>query len=150
MIAHVEGVHAVRLNSMLDTVVISGEYICCSVVFGTLVGVFVLSGMWYQLLMTWAISCPLWSSVNECRSVGCAFTSPVWYICDVMYVRVNCFVVRGCAVSRRCINMLGVVNMYLDHFQFCVVCINGRMCVCCNDCYVFLTSIISPPHVLCD
>ena len=27
---------------MLDTVVISGEDVCCSVVFGTLVGVFVL------------------------------------------------------------------------------------------------------------
>ena len=28
---------------MLDTVVISGDDICCSVVFGTLVGVFVFS-----------------------------------------------------------------------------------------------------------
>ena len=42
---------------MLDTVVISGEYVCCSVVFGTLVGVF--SVMWSELLMTSAISCPL-------------------------------------------------------------------------------------------
>ena len=39
-------VHDVRLYSMLDTVVISGEYVCCSVVFCTLVGVFVFSGMW--------------------------------------------------------------------------------------------------------
>ena len=30
---------------MLDTVVISGEDVCCSVVFGTLVGVFVFSVM---------------------------------------------------------------------------------------------------------
>ena len=51
---------------MLDTVVISGEDICCSVVFGTLVGVFVFSVMWSELLMTSAISCPLWSSVYEC------------------------------------------------------------------------------------
>ena len=29
----------------LDTVVISGEYVCCSVVYGTLVGVFVFSVM---------------------------------------------------------------------------------------------------------
>ena len=37
--------------------VISGEYVCCSVVFGTLFGVF--SVMWTELLMTSAISCPL-------------------------------------------------------------------------------------------
>ena len=33
-------VHDVRLYGVLDTVVISGEYVCCSVVFGILVGVF--------------------------------------------------------------------------------------------------------------
>ena len=42
---------------MLDTVVISGDDVCCSVVFGTLVGVFVSSVMWSELLMTSAISC---------------------------------------------------------------------------------------------
>ena len=36
-------VHDVRLYSVLDTVVISGKYVCCSVVFGTLVGVFMFS-----------------------------------------------------------------------------------------------------------
>ena len=48
---------------------ISGEDVCCSVVFGsngTLVGVFVFSVMWPELLKTFAISCPLWSSVYEC------------------------------------------------------------------------------------
>ena len=35
---------------MLDTVVMSGDDVCCSVVFGTLVGVF--SVMWSELLMT--------------------------------------------------------------------------------------------------
>ena len=39
------------------TVVISGEDVCCSVVFGTLGGVF--SVMWSELLMTSAISCSL-------------------------------------------------------------------------------------------
>ena len=34
-------VHDVRLYSVLDTVMISGDDVCCSVVFGTLVGVFV-------------------------------------------------------------------------------------------------------------
>ena len=40
---------------------ISGEDVCCSMVFGTLGGVFVLNVMWSELLMTSAISCPLWS-----------------------------------------------------------------------------------------
>ena len=41
---------------MLDTVVMSGDDVCCSVVFGTLVGVFVFSVMWSELLMTSAIN----------------------------------------------------------------------------------------------
>ena len=48
---------------MLDTVVMSGDDVCCSVGFGTLVGVFVFSVMLSDLLMTAAISCLLWSSV---------------------------------------------------------------------------------------
>ena len=59
---------------MLDTVVMSGDDVCCSVVFDTLVGVFVFSVMWYELLMTSAISCPLWPSVYECQRMECAFT----------------------------------------------------------------------------
>ena len=72
---------------MLDTVVMSGDDVCCSVVFGTLVGVFVFRVMWSELLMTSAISCPLWSSVYECQRVECAFTSPVRTECGmfVMY-----------------------------------------------------------------
>ena len=70
---------------MLDTVVMSGDYVCCSVEFGTLVGVFVFSVMWSELLMKSAISCPLWSSVYECQRVECAFTSPVRTECG-MYV----------------------------------------------------------------
>ena len=62
---------------MLDTVVISGDDVCCSVVFGTLVGVFVFSVISFELLMTTDISCHLWSSVYECQRVECAFTSPV-------------------------------------------------------------------------
>ena len=38
-----------------------GDDVCCSVVFGTLVCVFVFSVMWSELLMTSAISCPLCS-----------------------------------------------------------------------------------------
>ena len=69
---------------MLDTVVISGKYVCCSGVFGTLVGVFVFSVMWSELLMTSVISCPVWSSVCECHKVECAFTSPVRTECGML------------------------------------------------------------------
>ena len=67
---------------MLDTVVMSDDDICCSVVFGTLVGVF--SVKWSELLMTSAISCPLWSSVYECQRVECAFTSLVRTECGML------------------------------------------------------------------
>ena len=72
---------------MLDTVVISGDDVCCSVVFGTLVGVFVFSVRWSELLMTSDISCPLWSSVYECQRMECVFTSPLRTECGmfVMY-----------------------------------------------------------------
>ena len=55
----------------LDTVVTSVDDVCCSVVFGTLVGVFVFSVMWSELLMKYAISCPLLSSVHECSAWMC-------------------------------------------------------------------------------
>ena len=76
-------------------------------------------------------------SVRVPESVVCVHISDedsVCYICDVLYallyVRVRCFIVRGCAVVRRYINvcncdMFSVVNVYLDHLKFCVVCING-------------------------
>ena len=52
MIVRVEVVHDVRLYSVLDTAVVSGDVVCCSVVFGTLIGVLVFSVMWAELLMT--------------------------------------------------------------------------------------------------
>ena len=59
----------------------------------------------------------------------------------VLYVRVSCFVVRGCGVSRRYIDVcycdiFSVVNVYLDLLKFCVVCINSRRYVCCSECNV--------------
>ena len=70
----------------------------------------------------------------------------MWYVCDVryavLYVCVSCFVVRGCAVLwRRYIavcycDRFSDVNVYVDQFKFCVVCINGRRYVCCGECYV--------------
>ena len=73
----------VRLYSVLDTMVMSGEDVCCGVVFGTLGGVLVFSVMWSNLVMPSAISCPLWSSVYECQRVECAFTSPVRTECGM-------------------------------------------------------------------
>ena len=43
----------------------------------------VLCVMWSELLMTSAISCPLWSSVYGCHKVECAFTSPVRTECGM-------------------------------------------------------------------
>ena len=45
------------MSSVLETVVISGDDVCCSVVFGTMIGMFVFCVMWFELLMTSAISC---------------------------------------------------------------------------------------------
>ena len=79
----------------------------------------------------------------------------MWYVCDVLYavlyVRVSCFVVRGCGVTRRYIDvcycdMFSVVNVYLDHLKFCVVCINSRRYVCCSECdeSLFITVTCAP------
>ena len=81
----------------------------------------------------------------------------MWYVCDVLYavlyVRASCFVVRGCAVSRRYLHvcncdMFSIVNVYLDHLKFCVVCINGRRYVCCSECYVVSDECIEPTSCL--
>ena len=86
---------------MLDTVVMSGDDIWCSVVFGTRVGVF--SVMWSELLMTSDISCPLWSSVYECQRVECAFTSPARTECGMflMYCMQCCM-----SVSTVCLDVV--------------------------------------------
>ena len=55
----------------------SGDVGCWYALFGTLVGVSVLSVMWLELESVSEISSPRWSSVYECQSVECTFTSPV-------------------------------------------------------------------------
>ena len=69
----------------------------------------------------------------------------MWNVCDVLYavlyVRDGCFVVRGCAVSRRYINvcncdMFSVVSVFLHYLKFCGVCINERSYVWCSECNV--------------
>ena len=83
----------------------------------------------------------------------------MWYVRDVLYavlyVRVSCFVVRGCGVSRRYIDvcycdMFSVVNVYLDHLKFYVVCINSRRYVCCSECDVVSNECNGPPPALCN
>ena len=129
MIVHVE---LSTMYSVLDTMVISGADVCCSVVFRTLVGVF--SVMWSELLMTSAICCLVVISVQVPESGVCIV------VCD-------------CAVSRRYINvcncdMFSVVNVYLDHLKFCVVCIDGRRYVCCSECNVVSNECNEPTSCL--
>ena len=83
----------------------------------------------------------------------------MWYVRDVLYavlcVRVSCFVVRVCGVSRRYIDvcycdMFSVVNVYLDHLKFYVVCINSRRYVYVVNVMLSLMSVMSPPPALCN
>ena len=73
----------------------------------------------------------------------------------VLYVDVNCFVVRGCAVSWRYIHisnsdMFSVVYMSLDHLKFCIVCINGQMYICCSELYVVSNGCDETTPDVCD
>ena len=81
--------------------------------------------------------------------VLCWIDNIVWYVRDVLYavlyVRVSCFVVCGCGVSRRYIDvcycdMFSVVNVYIDHLKFCVV-VEGMSVV---------VNVMSPPPALCN
>ena len=87
-------------------------------------------------------------SVRVPESGVCVYISGedcVWYVCDVLYavlyVRISSFIARICAVSRRYIHvcncdMFTVVKVYINHLKFCVVCIDGRMYICCSECNV--------------
>ena len=77
--------------------------------------------------------------------------SVVCNVCSVVCL-CSCFVVRGCAVSRRYIavcncDMFSVVNVYLAHWKLCGVYINGRRYVCCGECYT--VSNESDEHTSC-
>ena len=59
----------------------------------------------------------------------------------------------ACGVSRRYIDvcycdMFSVVNVYLDHLKFCVVCFDGRMYVCCSKCNVVSNECDEPTSCL--
>ena len=81
------------------------------------------------------------------------WTLNIYYYYAVLYVRVSCFVVCGCTVSRRHINVcdidvFSVGNMYHDHLRFYVVCIDGRMYICCSECNVVSNECDDPPSCL--
>ena len=91
-------VHDVRLYSGLDTVVYLVKMFVVVWVFVTLVCVFLFSVRWSELLMTSAISCPLWSSVYECQRglrvvcLWCALCSFVVCPCQLFC---SAFMVEG-------------------------------------------------------
>ena len=71
----------------------------------------------------------------------------------VLYVRVSCFVVRGCGVSRMYINvfycdMFSVVNVYLYHLKFCLFMVDGMSVVV--NVMLSLMSVTSLPPALCN
>ena len=43
---------------------------------------------------------------------------------------------RGGIIDVCYCDMFSVVNVYLDHLKYCVVCINSRRYVCCSECDV--------------
>ena len=82
----------------------------------------------------------------------------MWYVRDVLYavfyVHVSCFVVRGCGVSRRYIDvcycdMFSVVNVYLDHLKFCVVGINSGGAIWLNPFATVVFGVCSAVTVEC-
>ena len=47
-------------------------------------------------------------------------------------------------------DMFSVVKVYLDHLKFCVVCVSGRMYVCCSECNVVSDLWDEPTPALCN
>ena len=94
-------------------VVMSGDVGCWCALFGTLVGVSVLSVMWLELESVSKISSPRCASVYECQSVECAFTSPV-------------------------IIELGMLVMYCMQFVMSVSVVSMVSCRGVSWCYVYV------------
>ena len=100
-----QAVHDVRLYSVPDTGVTSGESVCCSVVPGTPAGMPVSSAMWSELPTTSATSCPPLSSVHECHKVECAPTSPARTECGMPVM--HCMQCRMSVTAvLQCVDML--------------------------------------------
>ena len=71
----------------------------------------------------------------------------MWYVCDVLYICVCCFVVRGCAVSRRyiCCGECYVVSDECDEPTSCLV--QPIVAHCCEvryfGCFDLWVSLVS-------
>ena len=70
--------------------------------------------------MTYAISCPLWSSVYEYQRVECAFTSPMRNECGmfVMYCMQCCMSVSSVL---QCVDVLSRGGIYMFAIVICLV-----------------------------
>ena len=93
---------------MLDTVLRSGEYVCCSVVFGTLIGVSMYSVIWLALLIISDISCLMCIDVLS----------------------------RGGIYMFGILMSLVLLISTMTMLKFCIVCFNGRRYICCSAWYI--------------
>ena len=97
--------------------------------FGTLVGVSVLSVICLELESVSEISSPRWSSVYECQSVECAFISPVIIELGMLVMYCMQFVMSVSVVAM--VSWCGVLflgAMYMLAMVMCFVCIL-RSCI---------------------
>ena len=79
--------------------------------------------VWLHLRWGLSVVC-LWSVVCSVVCLCLLFCS-AWMCClEDVYMDICCC------------DMFSVVNVYLGHLKFCVVCINDRRYVCCGECYV--------------
>ena len=121
---------------MLDTVDISGDDVCCSVVFGTLVGVF--SVMWSELVMTFVCS-ELGQGTTGCSGECCfGVMHGEWHgVCDSTVEA--CAEHDGVNVLHGCLNF-GVVHGVGARFYVCgaacaAVCRLSLTSGCCLLCW---------------
>ena len=132
-------------------------------VFDTLVGVSVFSVMWSELLITTALSCPLWSSVYGYQRVECTFACPVRSECGLF---VMCCMQCCMSVSTGlyCVDVLSRGGIYMFAIVMCLVLLlctltilSDMVCVYMVECMsvvviVMLSqmSMMSPPPALCN
>ena len=83
-------------------------------------------------------------SLLDLRSSECDGVS-LYVVCCSVNVFV-CFVC--CVLDSVCELFSCVVNVYLDHLKFCVVCINSRRYVCCSECDVVSNECNEPTSCL--
>ena len=60
-----------------------------------------------------------------CVSICCVCGASLDVVCDKL---------NGCYWNVCYCHMFSVVNVYLEHLKFCVVCIKSRRYVCCSEC----------------